>query len=94
MILRHSRERLIVSLQEFFVLGRLRIVLVQVLLEVNLTANHAELITMELFPMVRHAVSHLVLLNIETTQVDLFFAFLIEFILGSGPVRKDIISLL
>ena len=49
---------------------------------------------MELFPMVRHAVGHLVLLDIETPQVDLFLAFLIEFILGSGPVRKDIISLL
>ena len=94
MILRHTWERLIVSLQEFFVLGRLRVVLVQVLLKVYLTANHAELIAMELFPMVRHAVGHLVLLDIETPQVDLFLAFLIEFILGSGPVRKDIISLL
>ena len=94
MVLRYTRECLIVSLQEFFVLGRLRVVLVQVLLEIDLTANHAELVAMELFPMVGHAVGHLVLLDIETSQVDLFLAFLIEFILRSGPVRKDIISLL
>ena len=94
MVLRYTRERLIVSLKEFFVLGRLRVVLVQVLFEVDLTANHAELIAMELFPMVGHAVGHLVLLYIKTAQVDLFFAFLIEFILGCGPVCKDIICLL
>ena len=94
MILGHTRERLIVSLKEFFVLGRLRVVLVQVLLEVDLTSNHAELVAVKLFPVVGHAVSHLMLLDIETPQIDLFLAFLIEFILGSGPVRKDIISLL
>ena len=65
------------SLQKFFVLGRLRVVLVQVLLKVDLTANHTELIAKEQFLMVRHAVCHLVLLYIKTPQVDLLPAFLI-----------------